>query len=342
MKYKLNDLIINQIIKFTKLYERLGLLDFQSKWMRNLKDYTIYKKAFCAVIFDKSQLGILEVGMTKKDFLENLGLTTQKKFKKYLSVLESIPESELFRNKLSEKILLNIINKLIDNEHIEYRSDNRVISKVILEKGVYKTIDTHVITRPKDISINIDNLNQWFQNNSKQKAFFIKSAIAHHKIAAIHPFNDGNGRLARIIENSVLFNSSIDRFFLLALEEFYLYKIEVYYRLFEETINSRDYTRWLEFYSEGLLYAIDKTFNDIYDISGGTIDLYNKKVIDLTDKELEVVNILRDKGQSSGAEVAKKLDVSRQNINVIMKRLYEKDVVKKIGEGTSTRYKLIF
>mgnify|MGYP000923886485 CR=1 FL=1 len=48
--------------------------------------------------------------------------------------------------------------------------------------------------------------------------------------------------------------------------------------------------------------------------------------------------IIRRKKNASGAEIGRELKVSRQNVNVIIKGLLKKGIIRKIGKSTGVRY----
>ncbi|MGF7184920.1 Fic family protein [Desulfitispora alkaliphila] len=88
-------------------------------------------------------------------------------------------------------------------------SDNKVKKKI--NPGRYKTEPNHVITMngeihkycdPVKVPGEMKNLVQ-FINTSEKHPIEI-AAIAHHQFVAIHPFDDGNGRVARILMNIIL------------------------------------------------------------------------------------------------------------------------------------------
>ena len=45
---------------------------------------------------------------------------------------------------------------------------------------------------------------EWLNGSAQQEDPIIRAALAHHRLAAIHPFIDGNGRTARLVMNLLL------------------------------------------------------------------------------------------------------------------------------------------
>jgi Fic family protein len=87
--------------------------------------------------------------------------------------------------------------------------DNRI--KKDMEPGKYKTQPNHVITINGDIHKYCEPV-KVLEEMEKLIDFINKSdmhpveiaARAHHKLVEIHPFNDGNGRVARLLMNLIL------------------------------------------------------------------------------------------------------------------------------------------
>ncbi len=79
--------------------------------------------------------------------------------------------------------------------------------------GEYKSLPNHVTTitgetfhfaAPEETPAKMTELVDWFNEGEKGypgTAQFIRAAILHHRFIGIHPFDDGNGRMARLLMN---------------------------------------------------------------------------------------------------------------------------------------------
>lgn len=81
--------------------------------------------------------------------------------------------------------------------------------------GKYKTQPNHVRTAtgeifkfaiPEEVPAKMKELMEWFKENMESPPTSIASFLAqlHHRFILIHPFDDGNGRIARLLLNYVL------------------------------------------------------------------------------------------------------------------------------------------
>ncbi|MEI7597229.1 MAG: Fic family protein [Bacteroidota bacterium] len=84
-----------------------------------------------------------------------------------------------------------------------------------IEIGKYKTQPNHVLTQtdeihyfanPEETSAKMFDLIEWLKkiNNDIKIHPLITASLFHYKFISIHPFDDGNGRLARILMNLIL------------------------------------------------------------------------------------------------------------------------------------------
>jgi Fic family protein len=97
----------------------------------------------------------------------------------------------------------------------------------------------------------------WFESN-EQKDPLVKTAIAHLWFVTIHPFEDGNGRIARAIAEMCLARSdgSAQRFYSMSSQ--LLEERKSYYEVLEKTQSgSLDITEWLGWFLECLDRAIE-------------------------------------------------------------------------------------
>jgi Fic family protein len=83
--------------------------------------------------------------------------------------------------------------------------------------GKYKVLPNHVLrtdgiihfyTDPIHVTDEMEVLCRWIKEKTENIHPLIVSAIAHYNMVRIHPFDDGNGRGARILMNLILIKKS--------------------------------------------------------------------------------------------------------------------------------------
>lgn len=85
---------------------------------------------------------------------------------------------------------------------------------------------------------------------------FVRAAVAHFHFSLIHPFWDGNGRVARLLEALLLQSAGI-RYVPKMLSNYYYRHVDDYYRAFSDTIEAdKDVTPFLEFNLRGVIESL--------------------------------------------------------------------------------------
>ncbi len=117
------------------------------------------------------------------------------------------------------------------------------------------------IYKPPKILEDITRLMQKFIEwiNSEEitsKPPFIRAALAHYHFALIHPFWDGNGRVARLIEALLLQTADI-KYVPKSLSNYYYQHVDDYYLAFSKSIKEKkDITAFLEFALQGVVDSL--------------------------------------------------------------------------------------
>jgi Fic family protein len=138
-----------------------------------------------------------------------------------------------------------------------------------IEVGQYRTGEMQVVSgamgkekvhyeavKPEFVKPEMDRFLDWF-NNDRSLDLVLKAAIAHFWFIIIHPFDDGNGRIARAITDMMLAQAedSADRFYSMSSQ--ILIQRKQYYEVLQKVQHSSgDITPWLEWFLHCLKNAI--------------------------------------------------------------------------------------
>ncbi|MCF2495603.1 Fic family protein [Dyadobacter chenhuakuii] len=184
----------------------------------------------------------------------------------------------------------------------------------------------------------------WF-NDDNAKDAVIKAAIAHLWFVTIHPFDDGNGRIARSIADRQLARSdeSAQRFYSMSAQ--IQHKRKHYYDILEETQKGDlDITGWLEWFLyclDGALEATETTLNTVLN-KAKYWKLFTEK--SLNDRQKLMLNKLLDgfEGKLNTSKWAKIAKTSPDTALRDIQNLVEQGVLEKEDSGgRSTSYRLV-
>lgn len=178
---------------------------------------------------------------------------------------------------------------------------------------------------------------EWTQKTLAEKKYHPLIVIGNFLVEFlnIHPFQDGNGRLSRVLTN------------LLLLKEGYLYVPYVSHEKLVED-NKPDYyvalrrsQKTFKTEKEDVLPWLDFFFGILLQQSQMAIDLLSKENIEklLSPKQLAVWEYLQQHESATPGEISKATGVTRRTINQVVDKLLQLKKVERIGLGRTTRYK---
>ncbi len=198
---------------------------------------------------------------------------------------------------------------------------------------------------PQANSVNseMNHFINWF-NSKNIDDLVLKAAIAHLWFVTIHPFEDGNGRIARALTDLLLARSdnSPQRFYSMSAQ----IRIErkQYYEILEKTQKgSLDITRWVKWFLSCLIHSLkatDKTLNKVL-FKAIFWNRHAKTV--MNERQKKLMNKVMDgfEGKLTSSKWAKIAKCSKDTAIRDINDLIAKGVLKKEKEGgRSTNYEL--
>lgn len=191
----------------------------------------------------------------------------------------------------------------------------------------------------KEMNVFLD----WF-NKETEVDGVLKAAIAHFWFIIIHPFDDGNGRIARAISDMLLARSeeSSQRFYSLSSQ--ILTEKKKYYEILQKVQHSSgDITDWLEWFLNCLYKALEETEETLKRVLIKA-DFWDKhKETVLNSRQRLILNKLFDgfDGKLKSSKWAKITKCSADTALRDIKDLIEKGILKQEESGgRSTNYEL--
>lgn len=183
----------------------------------------------------------------------------------------------------------------------------------------------------------------WFNNENSMDPV-LKAAIAHLWFVTIHPFDDGNGRIARAITDMLLTRSDG------VAQRFYSMSAQIrkerkgYYHILEQTQKGTlDVTKWLEWFLDCLLNALEESEAILEKVLQKHHFWTRHATIQLNDRQIKLINKLLDgfHGKLTTGKWAKIAKCSSDTALRDIQDLLEKGIlVKAAAGGRGTNYLL--
>ncbi len=191
------------------------------------------------------------------------------------------------------------------------------------------------------ITFQIKNLLE-FINSEDEMHPVLKSGAVHFELVRIHPFLDGNGRVARAFATLILYREGYDirRFF--SLEEYFDKSAIEYYQALQSVEKKEgDLTDWLEYFTFGLSVELSKIRERVESIS---IDAKLKEKLGgepilLSPRQIKIIEYIQKVGylQNQAFESLFPM-VSEDTILNEIKGLASVGIIKKHGVTKGAKY----
>jgi Fic family protein len=151
----------------------------------------------------------------------------------------------------------------------------------------------------------------------------------------IHPFQDGNGRLSRILTNLLMLKAGYAHVPYVSHEKFIEDNKSDYYvalRTSQKTLSTDagDISVWLSFFL-GIL--LKQSAMAITLLAGEDLEKL------LSPRQLVVWRYLQNVAEATPGEIAKKVGVPRPTVSQVLQKLLRLQRVERLGAGRTTRYR---
>ena len=176
-----------------------------------------------------------------------------------------------------------------------------------IEIGQYRTNEEHIVSglfgrekihyiapSPNRIEEEMKKFLTWFDEEEPVSSV-IRSGIAHFWFVSIHPFEDGNGRLARILSDMLLARGENSEF------RFYNVSSQInkdknhYYDILERMQHGDgDITEWLVWYMQKLVEALNEADSIVTTILNKNFFWQKAATVPMTERQTQMLNLFLD------------------------------------------------
>lgn len=260
----------------------------------------------------------------------------------YFELLQNVFNSwqDLSFNESSIKHFHKELLKYTEKDKLHRGDYKKKENKVQMVNAAGESIGVVFDTTPAYLTPTaMTELVEWTQNALTEKKYHPLLIIGNFLVEflQIHPFEDGNGRLSRILTN------------LLMLKQGYLYMPYIsheklvednkpdYYMALRNSqkaiqADHSDISEWLSFFLTMILKQSELA-----------VDLLSAENIEktLSPNQLAAWQYLQKVNEATPLEIAKHANIARPTVNQAMDKLMKLKKVERIGLGSATRYRVV-
>jgi Fic family protein len=261
----------------------------------------------------------------------------------YLQALNYIPQ---YAKKIIDIKLFLHIHKILTKGTLKQEKDCGVfrdrqvfVGKRIFDGTQLKEVVEYMPPDTKEVPGLVEEFLSWLNSVRAEKINpVILAAIVHYEIARIHPFIDGNGRTARLLASLVLYKSGFDHRRFFALDDYYDKDRSLYYAALKTAQqNKGDITKWLEYFTDGVLDSINKVKDTIARL-GFVSKTKGADQIELTPRQVKILEKIKGNDKITNRDLRSMFNISRQAILKEISKLVEVGIIKLVGKGRGAYY----
>jgi Fic family protein len=306
----------------------------------NLKKSTLITSAGASTRIEGAKLTDEEVekvmrGLTVSKFADRDSQEVQG----YLETLQNVFDS--YQDlPLRESLITSLHNQLLKYSHKDdthrggYKKKENTVGVLGPDGNIAKIMfeTTPAFLTGKEMQELVEWTNDAFEKNRFHNLLIIANFVV--EFLKIHPFEDGNGRLSRVLTNLLLLRSGYQFVQYVSHEQLVEHRKDEYYialRKSQETFKTEHDTisPWLNFFLAVIREQAVKALSY----------LEEEKIEDtLSPKQYEVWKYLTSVEQAGPGEIVKETSIALGTVRQALDRLVELGKVKRVGRGRGTRY----
>ena len=196
-------------------------------------------------------------------------------------------------------------------------------------EGVYDGDDLIFMCPPaKMVDTLMEQLFNWLNEAKDRVHPLILSSVFHYEFVFIHPFGDGNGRMARLWQTAIL--SKWEKVFeYIPIESLIKKYQEDYYKAIYNCNNAGNSNDFIEF----MLKMIDETVSNL-------LESATQETAQETTQE-KILKLIKQNPIITQVEMSKKLGITRDGISYNIKILKDNGVIERVGSTKKGSWKII-
>lgn len=333
--YTITPELLSELTQIERLYGQIEALNVPEQLELNLTRNNLIQSSYASNRIEGNPLTLPEVTNLLLDDRVPVN-RSEKEVVNYFNILRNL--SNYQNVEFSIDLTKDIHKKLLTGVDETAGSIRNVAVIVGKYTGEQENVMLKVKHNPpyhteKEINGSLQELFSWIESNPQIPTALL-TGIFHHQFVYIHPFEDGNGRLCRIL-TSLLFlkhNYKINKYFI--LDDYY----DIDRHQYSDALHSADVndkTAWLLYFTEGMKHSLTSALFKLQQ-SMKTLPVKNRP----TEKEQKVLSLFQQQQEITSQDIAKNLNVSRQQAHNLLSSLVEKGFLTKEGSTKSSYYTL--
>jgi Fic family protein len=327
--------IISQIDRFDASWASIEKKEGQS--LKQLKSIATVRSVGASTRIEGSKMSDEEVTILLQELdITKLEDRDSQEVVGYFNAFDIISES-FFDIDISENSIKNLHNILMKHSKKDewhkgkYKQHSNAVEANFPDGTKQIVFQTTEAGFPTEDAMR--SLINWYNSDSITHPL-VKCSIFTYEFLSIHPFQDGNGRLSRLISSLLLLKNGYNWIQYVSFEHEIENRKPEYYRVLRSCQSQRpneNVSDWSNFFFDALKKIQEQL---ILKLKHTGIEMQ------LSPREKSILTFIENNVGCKSGEIAKKLGIPSPTIKRILPELIEKNLIQKHGIGPSTNYSI--
>lgn len=327
--------LVSQIDRFDASWSSIEKKEGNS--LKELKSIATIRSVGASTRIEGSKMSNEEVDV----LLQNIDVTKlidrdSQEVAGYFDVLDLISDS--FQNiPITENGIKNLHKKLLgySEKDVWHRGDYKQHSNAVeanLPDGskqiIFRTTEPGFPTKDA-----MEKLIAWYKKD-KETHPLVKCALLAYDFVSIHPFQDGNGRLSRLLSTLALLKQGYNWVQYVSLEHEIEHQKNKYYQVLRTSQAQRpseDVTTWIHFFFNALIKVQNQLMAKL-EMQG--------VMSELSPREKAILTFIGERPGCKSGEIATRLDIPNPTVKRLLAEMVKAKLIEKHGAGAGTNYSI--
>jgi len=278
--------------------------------------------------------------------LQILGINSDQQ--KIKSAVENINKSinQEISNVIQATLLVDEISKNNEVEEVDLKYIHKTITEGLIprvKQGSYRTTKEPGKVHPEEILAQIVQLFDWYNSlDAKETHHIITAALMKACLEVIQPFEEMNDITSNLLTYIVLKTSGYGFKDFISIENYYKNTKAEYKEQVESfDLDELDFTRWIEYFTDGLASEVSTTSQNVKLLAKDTKIAKATGRVRVSDRQERIVEYLQDYGILQNKDFPMLFpDISEDTVLRDIKVLIDMGIIQKVGSTKSSRYEL--
>jgi Fic family protein len=304
-----------------------------------------------STLIEGNELPIIEAERAARGSLEDPDTKAKIELVNYVEALHYLDElAEAGRIEIVPETILTLHRKTTQGLGSEESAHFKPHYEGVWRDGIALVVDRatgnvmHEGPPAAEVAGRMAGLCTWIAEREGRPVEFpapVIAGVAHYAVTDIHPFADGNGRVARLLTAAVLMRLGFISRRLFSFERYYAEDRNAYYSALRSVrAETRNMNRWLEYFLTGLAEEYERVAGRVGELQA--IGLGSTDPITLNaSQERGLVQIkLNSLDEFRRVDYERMAEVSRSSAQRDLNDLESKGLIVRRGKGPAARYRL--